>query len=523
MKMYIEERANLYERAELTIVALMDQKSRRFYNVYSVVELCPKGQLKSDCIGDNEEDCIRQKINKDYTLFIRRVFWDKATSAIQFFQSDKIRVINKNDENDIVHDYYNENGEIFSEPDGEVGLLINRNSKIKSKLFDVLPMFDGSVRVYTKLNGSSEFRNILPQDKFLKVDLLVKKYLGISLIEHMEFLGSVFLCMPNPYLKDVQLELGRGRRKLLVSLLFRTGKSLKNGFFEVVDERKFGTGFCIRQEIINDKFVIDLPNEPELLRYRIYSASGELLEDCANYFVGKISFTMAIEGLKRVFQINDKQTIVNMKTYEHFSVGDDEDSYDDLLRREQSERELKLLEEKRIFVYFPGDRGRTNSKEKAVQIIRELINGAKERCIICDPYLSGDDYLEYGIQVSSTNIILKLITSEKFMLQKISKEGSKTQGDHMDDILSQVKSKIMIECYILKGRERSPLHDRFIIVDDSAYLLGSSLAEFGSRATTLYKVPDAKILYRTAKKWMDDTNQCVNFDEWIEDLRRVNL
>ncbi|MCI1751027.1 MAG: VPA1262 family N-terminal domain-containing protein [Megasphaera cerevisiae] len=521
--MCIEKRASLYERAELTIVALMDRKSQRFYNVYSVIELCPKDQLKSGCIGDNEEKCIREKINQDYTLYIRRVFWDKAITAIQFFQSDNIRVINKNNENDVVYDYYTKNGEIFSEPDSEVGLLINWNSTMKSELFDVLPMFGETVRVYTKLNGSLEFRNILPQDKFLKVDLLVKKHLGISLMEHMEFLGSVFLCMPNPYLKDVRLELGRGCRKLLVRLLFRTGKSLKNGFFEVVDERKFGIGFCIRQKIINDKFVIDLPNEPRLLRYRIYSAKGELLEDCANYFIRKMSFTMAIEGAKRVFQINGKQTIVNMKSYEHFSVGDDDDSYDDLLRRERAERELKRLEEKRIFVYFPGDRdGRTNSKGKAVQIIRELIKRAKERCIICDPYLSGNDYLEYGIQVSSANIILTLITSEKFMLQKISKEDSKIQGDFMDDILSKVKSQIMIKCYILKGKERSPLHDRFIIVDDNAYLLGSSLAEFGSRATTLYKVPDANILYRTARKWMDDTKQCVDFDEWIEDLRRVH-
>ena len=67
---------------------------------------------------------------------------------------------------------------------------------------------------------------------------------------------------------------------------------------------------------------------------------------------------------------------------------------------------------------------------------------------------------------------------------------------------------------MLEGRKSSPLHDRFIIVDDSAYLLGSSLSEFGSRATTLFKVPNPEALDKRARKWIYNQTPSISLEDW---------
>ena len=121
--------------------------------------------------------------------------------------------------------------------------------------------------------------------------------------------------------------------------------------------------------------------------------------------------------------------------------------------------------------------------------------------------------------VSSTNLELHLVTSEVFLIQSLSKGSKQTQGEALFTVLQQLKDKMKVQCHVLKGRSSSPLHDRFIIVDKDAYLLGSSLSEFGSRATTLFKVPDASALQGTARKWINHEEPSVSLEDWIEKER----
>lgn len=44
--MNIRDRIHRYERAEITIVALHEKKTKKNYNIYSLVELCPLAQSK---------------------------------------------------------------------------------------------------------------------------------------------------------------------------------------------------------------------------------------------------------------------------------------------------------------------------------------------------------------------------------------------------------------------------------------------------------------------------------------------
>lgn len=515
--MDILEKASQYERVEITIVALHEKRDDKYYNIYSVVELCPAGQLKSERIGDEEHTCLRERLDENYTLFIRRVFFDDPLRGIYFFQGKGLRAIfDDNKSDDVLYDC----GGMITEPDGEEGILFDADTADRSPLKRVLPDFNGSVRVFIQFCKNDNFTPLLSQTAMVKAGLFIKEILGIALLENLEYWGSVFLCLPNPYVKRISLQLGREGRFLLVQIRERKGKSINNGIFEICDERSLGMGFCCRTTITENRFVVEMPNEPEKLRYRLFTAEGDLIAETASFFMKSFSLQMAIEAQTRVFKFGNQVKKVKMKSYEEISYnGGGKDDYIERLEEEAKKRSLKELEDKRVFMYFPGRNEEQNSPERAKGIVQEIIGNAKRRCVICDPYFSREDFLDYGIMVSSTNLELHLVTSEVFLIQSLSKGLEQTQGEALFTVLQQLKGKMRVQCHVLKGRSFSPLHDRFIIVDKDAYLLGSSLSEFGSRATTLFKVPDASTLQGVARKWINNEEPSVSLEDWIEKER----
>lgn len=515
----LESKLCHYNRSEVTIVALNEKATGKFFNIYSVVELCTKDQLESETIGDEKYSCIRKRLDDNYTLFIRRVFFYAPSNGFAFFKNSGVRpIFEQQQENDILYDY----GKMILEPNGSEGLIFHRNSLPKSKLEDILPEFSGTYRIYVQLAIGNEFRNLLPNKTMLKAGLIVQKELGIALLSHMEYWGSVFLCLPDPYIKRVELKLGKDCRKLLVRVITRKGMPMFKGFLELTDERLLGKGFFLRHEITEERFSVEIPNEPERLHYRIFTKTGELIEESANYFLKNFHYQMEIFGERRRFCISGKEKIdIEMKSYKEFTIGDNEiEAYAEHLNEEERKRSLKALEDERVFMYFPGNRYKNDSRNRAVSIVKELIGNTKNTCILCDPYFSRDDFLEYGIMVSSTEIILHVVTSEAFLLQPINKDNPIRQGDLLIDLLKQLGDTLDFSFHVLKGHESSPLHDRFMVLDDDVYLLGSSFSEFGSRATTLYKIPNPDSMKRVAERWIKNEDLSLSFKEWIEEFKK---
>ncbi|MFD2115829.1 VPA1262 family N-terminal domain-containing protein [Paenibacillus yanchengensis] len=184
-----------------------------------------------------------------------------------------------------------------------------------------------------------------------------------------------------------------------------------------------------------------------------------------------------------------------------------------------AKRELKALEEKRVFLYFPG--GTQESSDRAKKIVRELLSTVKERCIICDPYLSSSDIVQYALVVRYSQVKVRLISSIAFLKDKADRniDESHTHAEKIVRTLKEIKeqdSRLNIECRALVGRDKSPLHDRFLVIDNEVYLLGSSLNEFGSRATTLFRAPDSKLLIDAAETWWNSDNDTTDLYNWLQ-------
>jgi len=507
--MNIDHLASMYSRCEITTIALQDKtfkKSPVFYNLYSLVELCSENQELSERIGNEEYACVRYPVNSKYNVIIQRDFLDDVQDGLDFYRGrGNIHQLGK----DIWQDFE----PLTEEPPNEHCVLFNANEKKGRDLSKVLPHFDRSIWLAMKISNSNRFLSLLTEEERWNAGKFIEKELGIPLAFYTEFWGGIFLCAKNAQLRTVDYQLGKDKRSLLVSLLPTENDDFFKGTMELFDERRYGTGFCIRKEINQCRFIVPFPYEPKRLHVRIYDRNGQLIIDQSGTFIRNFQFLMGIQSGYRIFDNGNDRIQIPMATYEKFSIGDSNDSVENMAFQAEQQRYLKSLEEKRIFIYFSG---KEEEKSRAAGIVKELIAGAKERCVICDPYFSRKDLLNYGIHVTSFNVVLKIITSAVFLKSKVDSEPESRQGDVLYAALDSLnKHEINVKCYVLRGK-KSPIHDRFIVVDDDVYLLGSSLSEFGSRATTLYRVPDPKLLIRQAERWIKDKTICPSLEEWMK-------
>ena len=159
--------------------------------------------------------------------------------------------------------------------------------------------------------------------------------------------------------------------------------------------------------------------------------------------------------------------------------------------------------------------------------------------MILDPYFAAGD-LVFAFQIENVSFPVQIITAAAY-LNKSPKDGKKkrkwaalvdcirkvlgarrkgSQQTYLDILRESIKNyqkalpQQKIECRVLTGIN-SPLHDRFIIIDDEAYLLGSSLNHFGSRTTTLIKLPDPKEMIGQAETWWADDERCPRIENYF--------
>lgn len=183
---------------------------------------------------------------------------------------------------------------------------------------------------------------------------------------------------------------------------------------------------------------------------------------------------------------------------------------------DQSETRLyERLERNKEFIFFPGS---DEDRKRATKIIHDLLNRASNRCMLLDPYFGAVD-IEYALVVSNLSVPIQIISSASFLIQKINKDDdSPTNARELLNVLLQYKkhySRQKIDCRVLKGNDKSPLHDRYIIVDENAYLLGSSFNDFGSRATTLVKIPAPQQMIRQAVEWWNDADKTILLEDFV--------
>lgn len=128
------------------------------------------------------------------------------------------------------------------------------------------------------------------------------------------------------------------------------------------------------------------------------------------------------------------------------------------------------------------------SREEAALFIRDLLRTARSRVMIADPYLATLQlgqflYAVHGSEVSATLLTTKLAfrpTPPQARLDLV--EAFKLSLQHLSGH-QQLSPKV---CII----PSSSLHDRFLVVDDEVWIVGSSLNSLGEKASMVVRLPN---------------------------------
>ncbi|TDO96073.1 VPA1262 family N-terminal domain-containing protein [Flavobacterium sp. 245] len=516
-----------YESAEITSIFLFNRKTKKKTNLLTVFELVPTEQQPSLMIGDKSNYYMkREAVDDIYTVHITRLIALPVEEAIAKYEKIEEGL-------NLHYDTLNVDIEIpfllEQEPPNYFNVLID--SKDEKTLGRILPKRNTCLRVWSKLNTDKEWLQSYDKKLLEKLTKISTGYLGYDLSAIAEHIGNVYLCAANPFLRKWDSSLVDKEKELLISFHERTGKSIIGCTIVLEEERSKNIGFTITKTITDTDQRIALPYFPDGLNKRIYDPSGQLIEK----FYGKwcnIQINMSIQ--ESIVNLNvetekgiEVYSVPKTSRVSKSTIGKFDLSTARYLRNALNSRRFEELESNKEFIFFPN---LETSKAKAQSTVRELLNKANERCIILDPYFGPSD-LPYAFTIENISIPVRIISSavvlkmrvetilpakknrfQKFCLfftkSSIETKNVKTNAELLNENIENFKTAYRsqkIECKVLKGK-KSPLHDRYIVIDDDVYLLGSSLNEFGSRATTIIKVPTPIKMIEQAEEWWADKN-----------------
>jgi len=504
-----------YTKAIRTTLLVQEMVSDKWYHLFSVIELQPGEaypyHIPTEAWHDN---CVRSN-SKDYTFYLNIYYLDSVDNAINIFDNP----IGKYEIDNNQINFYNST--FIREPTGDYPLVFPSNVSKSEGLSSILPKRNSGLLVWCQIDSDRAVENKFIQGSFSKnmgaIQQLTKDWLGFVLIQKSEHLGNIYLVLPNPYFRHINISLSTNPNGIFYKICWR-----KNMFqpltFRVIDTHGETIAFDKTFEINEPCGLIELPHEPHLFELRIYNKENDFiaLHEPAT-FTKTIIFNMS----SKVADLHIKNGVEDIITEKYSKVNQsrigETSNFNPEYYFQTAENKRKYIEQEKnnIFNFFPGaetEDEKTQWRDKAKQIIRGILNNAQDSCYICDPYFNSKDIVNFAMQIQNIGVKIKIINSKKF----IKKDEAKKIVELLAEYNKLPFSKI--EVRMLRGN--SILHDRFIITDTNVWFIGSSFNEFGKRATCIAKVPESSNvqIIKEIEKWFSKPE----YSEDINDYAKEN-
>ena len=360
--------------------------------------------------------------------------------------------------------------------------------------------------VHVLRGNSATIDKLLKENKYLMEQLaeLSCRFLHTDVGRYTNVLGNIYITHYHSEFRTVDWRVCPSLKGLLGKIKYRkeSGERYKcfatntdrNGLILESSEVEFHTG---------DRFVfIPFHTEIDQIDITIVDAEGQIVytkEKMA--FIKSISIGMGINSVNVALKGKDKNGNETTELIPKYSsirnvigkgVTQDNSFVADTKSFEQAEKELR-------FIFFDGDKDRKEDNlKKAHAVLMEIQNTANRRVIICDPYFGANELYHYVFPQSSLDVNVWILTSKN--IDKIQAKALKEAQDKYNQITDSDK----VACRVMRGK--SDLHDRFLIVDDRVWSLGTSFNNFGERATSVALVPEEsrkRIISKIEAWWFD--------------------
>jgi hypothetical protein len=516
----IQKLKPFYKKAIRTSLVAQDRIKKNWFHVFTVIELqTPDAYPYSIPNEQWTKNCVRSSQSKlcDYTFYLSVDEISSVEDAIELFNNPLENFkIDQNKINFI-------NTSFTKEPSGEVPLVFPPNFYTQNGIAAILPKSKSGLLVWSQIdiNRSTEatFTENVTARQIEAIRDLTNTWLGFDLVQKKEHIGNIYLSTPNPYFRKIDVSLSTNPVGIFYKIFKRTEITNKL-YFRLIDKHGDAIALDRTVEIKEPVGLIELPHEPHLFELRVYNDEQQLIAVHEPYtFLKAIHFGLSMKQADLIIKGDtnngEKDIVVEKFSKESpTTIGEVKKINPEYYFKDADEDRLHLeLEKNREFIFFPGSKDpseKSRLKEKAKDVIREILNRAKDTCYICDPYFSSMDMIEFAFQIRNSGVQINIINSKEAI--------KKVEAQRMVALLDEYNSKPFSKISIKILSNNSILHDRFIITDKNIWFLGSSFNEFGSRATCIAKIPQSsgKLIIKEVEKWFMDESFTENISDYAK-------
>jgi len=496
---------HLFQKAIWTVLLARDNVTKQYYHIFSVIELQPKemanyGIPNGDWFQNKMKLSTYSSQSSDYSFSLVILPFDSVEQGIQAFGEPSAQFID-GEKIQFFNDIF------LREPAGENPLTLEDNTYQKDGLLAVIPKHKSGSLLWSQIDykrtTENKFKGTNLTNNMKAMSQLTFDWLGFDIWTIPEHIGNMYLNAANPYYRKLDLTLSNKPDGILYHFFMREGVTEKLSI-RIIDKHGDYVALDKRFELDGPIGFILLPHEPNNVELYIYNQTDQLIGLQGSFgFVKAINFDMQVKQTD--FNVQDNKGKRKFTTEKYSSgpafkiVNNDEVNLAYYFKSAENSRKHIKLEESKEFVFLPAahsDSERIAVKEKAVKLIKDIINGARDTCMLCDPYFAANEVIDYLYTIKNSGV----------KIQVLNRRGSGfIDNAKAADLLEAIKTYNSqpfqkIECRMLT---QNLLHDRFIIVDKNVWFIGSSFNEIGSRATCIGKVPESTNIevIKEMEKW----------------------
>ena len=379
------------------------------------------------------------------------------------------------------------------------------------------PDWHQSVRVRHLITDSDPMATWLDAERKAVVEWLASDaHVDFDLFP--EYTGSVHLLAPNPVFRSFSAVPRRsddGRCVLDIAFVPRVGRAAAGLQVLVEEKRESGVGFIRCATVEENTARFELPYFPAEIRERVVDPTRGLLHD-GHFGLFGVGFNMVVELASTVRHVEpgggaqpyDVNLVGGRRSVSHIPPVVDVSQALGRLHRGSAERARR-------------ERGASQQKwfrdqaPDAVEALRSLVGGAKGEVFICDPYFEAGDLMKVVLAIADPSTVVRVLGSGKRM-----KAGNSVVANDLEKALATAAMAPLSNATEVRAMPGTspPVHDRFILVGDALWMLGSSLNHFGERGTLMVRVPDpVPVLADLEAIWADSAP----FADWLRAHRKA--
>ncbi|MDF7674032.1 VPA1262 family N-terminal domain-containing protein [Acetobacteraceae bacterium ESL0709] len=356
-------------------------------------------------------------------------------------------------------------------------------------------------RMHCRYGDRSGFETFLSDQRALA---FVTELMHVNLKNYQEYLGSIIYCQPNPVIKNIEQFMapaqgGHGER-VICRIIPRPGESLEKISIIMFDkEAQLLTSF--KHYHIPEDGILDIEKGVCLGKYGFvitHEEYGVLSCNPGRYFLREMHMEIHLHRPEiltipapmsnseksesitySAAQKRDSQTIKSVIKEKCDLDINTRIKINTCIKQEAYKREQLSAAEHYGQRWFGN-----GSREEAMRFIQELLGTARSRVMISDPYLSYIQITQFLYAIHGDTTEVTLITTENAFTSSASDIKEK-----FDKVLGDLKTYQGLSPDI-RVISSSKLHDRFLIIDNDAWSVGSSLNSLGEKASLVVKLPN---------------------------------